>query len=311
MPVKMRLQRHGKKRKPFYHIVIADGRAPRDGKFIEKIGSYDPNFDPAVIVIDRDIALDWLRKGAQPTHTVRAILRFTGVLYKKHLMRGVAKGAMTAEVAEQKFAEWLTEKEAKFDARKNNIQDAISGKKQEQEDAERKIRLAKAAAAAALLQPEEAPAEEAPAVIETPAVEEAAPVAEEAPVVEAPAPVVEEAAPVAVEAPAVEAPAPVVEAPAVVAEAPAADAKPDDLKKIEGVGPKIAEALVNGGIKSFADLAGKTAEEVKAVLSAAGDQFNSHDPGTWPKQAKMAADGKWDELKAWQDILDGGKEPTT
>ena len=111
MPVKIRLQRKGRRKRPFYHIVIADARAPRDGKFIEKIGTYNPMTVPATIELDRDQAYDWLMKGAQPTDTVRAILRFKGVLYRKHLQRGVAKGALTQEAADQKFEEWITEKE--------------------------------------------------------------------------------------------------------------------------------------------------------------------------------------------------------
>ena len=100
MAVKLRLQRHGRKQRPFYHIVVADSRAPRDGRFIEKIGTYNPMTKPATINLDRDAAFEWLMKGAQPTDTVRAMLRFKGVLYKKHLQRGVAKGAMTQEEAD-------------------------------------------------------------------------------------------------------------------------------------------------------------------------------------------------------------------
>ncbi|HKK78963.1 MAG TPA: 30S ribosomal protein S16 [Phaeodactylibacter sp.] len=117
MPVKLRLQRKGRKKRPFYHIVAADGRAPRDGRFIERLGSYNPMTKPATIDIDRDKAYDWLMKGAQPTDTVRAILRFKGVYYKKHLMRGVQKGALTAEEAEAKYQEWIEAKEAKIAAR--------------------------------------------------------------------------------------------------------------------------------------------------------------------------------------------------
>ncbi|MEN0046202.1 MAG: 30S ribosomal protein S16 [Bacteroidota bacterium] len=117
MPVKIRLQRKGRKKRPFYHIVIADSRAPRDGKFIEKIGIYNPMTKPATIELDRDKAYDWLMKGAQPTETARAILRFKGVLYKKHLMQGVKKGALTEEQAQEKLNAWLENKEAKIAAR--------------------------------------------------------------------------------------------------------------------------------------------------------------------------------------------------
>lgn len=118
MPVKMRLQRKGRKQRPFYHIVVADARAPRDGRFIEKLGVYNPMTVPATIELDREKAYDWLTKGAQPTDTVRAILRFKGVLHKKHLMRGVKKGAMTPEEAETKFVEWVDAKESKIADRK-------------------------------------------------------------------------------------------------------------------------------------------------------------------------------------------------
>lgn len=108
------MQRKGRKQRPFYHIVIADSRAPRDGRFIEQIGSYNPLTKPATIEIDRDKAYDWLMKGAQPTDTVRAILRFKGVYYRKHLMRGVKKGALTQEEADKKYEEWVEAKEAKI-----------------------------------------------------------------------------------------------------------------------------------------------------------------------------------------------------
>ena len=117
MAVKIRLARRGRKKKPFYHIVIADARAPRDGKFIEKIGSYNPMTSPATIDVDRDKAYQWLLNGAQPTNTVRAILRFKGVLYKKHLQRGVKKGALTQEQADDMLAKWIEAKEAKITAR--------------------------------------------------------------------------------------------------------------------------------------------------------------------------------------------------
>ena len=111
MSVKIRLQRHGRKKAPFYHIVIADSRAPRDGRFIEKIGTYNPMTKPATIDVDRDKAFDWLQKGAQPTDTVRAILRFKGVMYRKHLTRGVAKGSLTEEQATEKYNVWIDSKE--------------------------------------------------------------------------------------------------------------------------------------------------------------------------------------------------------
>lgn len=113
MSVKLRLQRKGRKKKPFYHIVAADIRSPRDGKFIEKIGTYNPMTSPATIDLDSDKALRWMDNGALPTDTVRAILKFKGVLYRRHLQRGVKKGALSQEVADQKYQEFIEEKEQK------------------------------------------------------------------------------------------------------------------------------------------------------------------------------------------------------
>lgn len=121
MATKIRLQRFGKKGKPFYHVVVADARAPRDGKFIERLGSYNPNTNPATIEINFDKALDWVNKGAQPTDTCRAILSYKGVLYKKHLEGGVKKGALTPEQAEAKFAQWLQGKEGKIEGKKESL----------------------------------------------------------------------------------------------------------------------------------------------------------------------------------------------
>jgi len=116
MPARMRLQRFGKKGRAFFHIVIADGRAPRDGRYVEKIGTYNPLTQPAEINLDVDKALEWLKNGAQPSETVRAILSYKGVLYKKHLLKGVEKGALTLAQAEAKYNEWIVEKEAKISA---------------------------------------------------------------------------------------------------------------------------------------------------------------------------------------------------
>jgi len=128
MAVKIRLARRGRKKRPFYHIIIADARAPRDGRFIEKIGIYNPLTSPATIELDRDKAFDWLMKGAIPTDTVRAILRFKGVLYRKHLQRGVKKGALTQEEADRKYREFITAKDAKIQKRfemKRKEEDAL------------------------------------------------------------------------------------------------------------------------------------------------------------------------------------------
>lgn len=126
MPVKIRLQRKGRKQRPFYHIVVADARAPRDGRFIAKLGTYNPMTKPATIDIDREEAYNWLMKGAQPTDTVRAILRFKGVLYRKHLMRGVLKGALTQEEADKKWQEWIDAKESKIAARREAAVEEIA-----------------------------------------------------------------------------------------------------------------------------------------------------------------------------------------
>ncbi|MBK6932832.1 MAG: 30S ribosomal protein S16 [Saprospirales bacterium] len=118
MAVKLRLQRKGRTKAPFYHIVVADARSPRDGRFIEKLGTYNPLTIPATIELDRERAFNWLLKGAQPTDTVRAILRFKGVLYQKHLATGVQKGAMTPEQAEAKLHAWVEEKESRIAQRR-------------------------------------------------------------------------------------------------------------------------------------------------------------------------------------------------
>jgi small subunit ribosomal protein S16 len=118
MPVKIRLQRKGRRKAPFYHIVAADARSPRDGKYIERLGSYNPMTVPATIELDRDSAYKWLENGAEPTETMRAILRFKGVLYRQHLMRGVKKGAMTLEEANAKYDTFINSKDEKIEARR-------------------------------------------------------------------------------------------------------------------------------------------------------------------------------------------------
>ena len=175
MPTKMRLQRHGKKGKPFYHIVIADGRAPRDGKFIEKIGTYNPIPNPAEIVLDIDKAVQWLQNGAQPTDTVRAILSYKGALYKHHLLKGVKKGALTEVEAEAKFQTWLKEKEAKIESKRKGLEEGARATKKEILEAEAKIKEAReleiAKKRVAAMEAEK-PAEEAAETTEAP---EAAP----------------------------------------------------------------------------------------------------------------------------------------
>jgi len=126
MPVKIRLQRHGKKGKPFYWIVAADARSKRDGKYLEKLGSYNPNINPAEINLDIDGAVKWLQNGAQPTDTARAILSYKGVMLKKHLAGGVSKGALTEEQAEEKYNAWIAEKSAKIEGKRAKLSDAES-----------------------------------------------------------------------------------------------------------------------------------------------------------------------------------------
>lgn len=120
MPTRIRLQRKGKKNQPFYHVVVADGRAPRDGKFIEKLGTYNPMTSPASIDLDFDRALYWVKVGAQPSETVRSILSTQGVMMKYHLIKGIDKGALTMEQVEEKFAAWLKGKADKIEAEKKN-----------------------------------------------------------------------------------------------------------------------------------------------------------------------------------------------
>jgi small subunit ribosomal protein S16 len=144
MPVKIRLSRQGRKKLPFYHIVVADSRAPRDGRFIERIGSYNPITNPATIELDFEKALDWLLKGAQPTETCRAILSYKGVMIKKHLLEGVKKEAITGEQAEAKFQAWVAEKEAKIQAKKDSL---VKGKRDDMKqriEAENKVKEARA-----------------------------------------------------------------------------------------------------------------------------------------------------------------------
>jgi len=218
MPVRIRLQRHGKKGKPFYWIVAADGRAKRDGKFLEKLGIYNPNTNPATIEVNVDNSVKWLFNGAQPSDTARRILSYKGVLLKHHLMAGVRKGALTEEEAEKKFQAWLEEKSKAVAKKEENLSKAQQEARKKALEAEREVseKRAQAAAEAELPEtPEAVSAEEEVEALETaPAPEEsvaqeteaeAAAPAEEA----APEAKVEEAAPEAKaeEAPAEEAPA--------------------------------------------------------------------------------------------------------
>ena len=211
MAVKIRLARKGRKKLAYYHIVVADSRSPRDGRYIEKIGKYNPLTNPATIELDFDKALGWLQNGALPTETCRAILSYKGVLIKKHLLEGVKKGAFDDAEATKRFEEWMKQNEAKIEAKKSGLEKSKDDELVSKLAAEKKInearaaRLAKkqaemAAKAEAASQPE-APAEEAaPAEVTAPAeekapAEEAAPAEETAPVAETTdAPVNDEAA---------------------------------------------------------------------------------------------------------------------
>ncbi|MFT7101463.1 MAG: small subunit ribosomal protein S16 [Bacteroidia bacterium] len=234
MPTKIRLQRHGRKSYAFFHIVVADSRAPRDGKNIEKLGVYNPNTNPATIELDIDGTLKWLENGAQPTDTCRAILSYKGVLYRKHLNGGVKKGAFTQEEADSRFEKWLNEKSSKVQEGANAIakaQDKTKADALKAEAAKNETIAAKVAAKTSALTAEAdaanaaAAAAAAPDIVveEAPAAEpvsEAAPV-EEAKVEEAP---VSESAPVE-EVKTEEAEAPAVEAKSEEPAAPAEEAK--------------------------------------------------------------------------------------
>jgi len=192
MSVKIRLQRHGKKQRPFYWIVAADARAKRDGKFLEKLGTYNPNTNPATIELNLDQAVQWLHNGAQPTDTARAILSYKGALLKHHLDGGVRKGALTQEQADAKLTAWIDEKAGKVDAKKDGLSKAQQDAKAKALKAEKAANEKRVNAAAEALKAAEAPeaieeevaevteeivaevaVEETPAVEEAPATEEA------------------------------------------------------------------------------------------------------------------------------------------
>lgn len=182
MAVKIRLQRFGKKNYAFFHVVVADSRAPRDGRYIEQIGSYNPNTNPATIVLNSERALAWLKVGAQPSLVCRRILSYEGVLLRNHLDGGVAKGALTQEVADKKWSDWKAQRDAKIDAKVNGLKnDAIAkakaAKAEETKVNEARIEaLAKKAAELAAAKAAEQAAENA----------EEAPETQEAPEAEAP-----------------------------------------------------------------------------------------------------------------------------
>jgi small subunit ribosomal protein S16 len=167
MPVKIRLQRHGKKGKPFYWVVAADARAKRDGKFLEKLGIYNPNTNPATIELDIDSTVKWLQNGAQPTDTAKAILSYRGVLLKHHLLGGVRKGALTEEQAEEKFNTWVSEKEQAIADKVGGLDKVKSDARVAALKAEKEVNDKRAAEAAAALLPEVPEGESAEAEVES------------------------------------------------------------------------------------------------------------------------------------------------
>ncbi len=195
MATKIRLQRHGKKGKAFFHLVAADSRAPRDGRYIEKLGTYNPNTDPATIEMNFERTLHWVQVGAEMTDTARALLSYKGILHKNHLLNGVKKGALTAEQVEEKFAKWVEDKEGKIQGKKDSLSSADVKDKADRLKAETALKEARAAEIALKNTPEPEPE---PVIEEAPVVEATE---EAAPAVEAEAPATEEATP---EAPAAE-----------------------------------------------------------------------------------------------------------
>ncbi len=181
MATKIRLQRHGKKGKAFFHLVAADSRAPRDGRYIEKLGTYNPNTNPATIEMDFDRTLHWVQVGAEMTDTARALLSYRGILHKNHLLNGVKKGALTAEQVEEKFAKWMEEKEGKIQGKKDSLSSADDKAKAERMKAETALKEARAKEIAEKNAPEPEPVvEEAPVAEATEETPEA-PAAEETP----------------------------------------------------------------------------------------------------------------------------------
>ena len=238
MATKIRLQRHGRKARPIFKIVVADERAKRDGKFIEKLGVYNPNTNPATIDLNFDSAVEWMMKGAQPTDTARAILSYKGVMMKKHLLGGVAKGAFSEEEAEKRFEAWLADKEVKIQAKRDGLSKAAQDKAAAQLAAEKEAnekRAQELAAANSELAEEVATNEATEETLETEASEEAPVEAtDEAPAAEEVTATEEEAteAPVETEEPKVEA----------TEEAPAAEETPAEEAPAKEEAPAAEEA---------------------------------------------------------------------
>ena len=229
MSVKIRLARKGRKKQAYYHVVVADSRSPRDGRFIEKIGIYNPITDPATIDINFEKALGWLQKGAQPTDTCRAILKYKGVMMKKHLIEGVKKGAFDEAEADRRFNEWLKGKEETIELKKSGLEKLGEDVRKKRLEAEKAIKEARAAEYAKKVAALAAEAEAAAKAAAAPAAEEtvaeaAAEVAEET--------VAEVAEEAVAEAPAEETAEAVAE-PVAEAEAPADDTREDTAEEKE------------------------------------------------------------------------------
>ena len=249
MATRLRLQRHGKKGKPFYHVVAADARAPRDGRFIEKVGTYNPNTNPATIEVKHDRALYWLQVGAEMSDTVRALMKYKGVVYHNHLLNGVKKGAFTEEEAQKRFEKWMADKNAKVQSKIDALASASDKEKAARLKAEQEVNAAREAAQQAA---ENAAAEAEAAAAAEAAGEAAAESGEEAPAAEANA----EEAPAAVAA-AEEAPA----AEAAAEEAPAAEAAAEEAPAEEA---PAAEAAAEEAPAEEAPAAEAAAEEAPA-----------------------------------------------
>ena len=236
MPVKIRLSKKGRKKLPYYHIVVADSRAPRDGKFVERIGLYNPQTNPATIELNFDRALDWLQKGAQPTDTCRAILSEQGVMMKKHLIEGAKKGAFSTEEAESRYQKWYGDKAARLKAQTEKITEGKADEMKKRFEAETKVKEAKAQKLAKKLK---AQAEEAKEAAEEEAAEEVASATEPAPAEEEvaatePAPAEEEVA--------VTEPAPAEEEVAATEPAPAKEEVADTKEKAAATGENTDQA---------------------------------------------------------------------
>ncbi len=271
MSVKIRLQRHGKKGKPFYHIVVADSRSRRDGRFIEKLGVYNPITNPATIELDVDSAVKWLNNGAQPTDTARAILSYKGALYKKHLQGGVTKGAFDEAEAEKRFNTWLEEKESKVQGKKDSLATSKADAKKSAFEAEQKVNANRVAAQQAVLAEAKA-AEDAKK-----AEEEAARATEEA----ANAPADESA-----EAPAEESAALEGNEPSIADKADGTntdEANAEDKSAVENVAEKVGEAAaaVAGAVDTVKGIFSNVAEKISDAVS--GDK--EEEKGTEEAQA--------------------------